>query len=70
LWGKLVRGFYLESDYTDILSGWTEGGAVWNKGAAGVLAATREVEERLPFGLLGFDSDNGGEFSTITYGPT
>ncbi len=48
--------------YTDILSGWTEGGAVWNKGAAGVLAATREVEERLPFALLGFDSDNGGEF--------
>ncbi len=41
---------------------WTEGGAVWNKGAIGVLAATREVEERLPFALLGFDSDNGGEF--------
>jgi hypothetical protein len=41
---------------------WTEGRAVWNKGAAGVLAATREVEERLPFALLGFDSDNGGEF--------
>jgi len=27
-----------------------------------VLAATREVEARLPFALLGFDSDNGGEF--------
>ena len=35
---------------------------MWNKGAAGVLAATREMEERLPFALLGFDSDNGGEF--------
>ena len=35
---------------------------MWNKGAAGVLAATRQVEERLPFALLGFDSDNGGEF--------
>ena len=48
--------------YTDILSGWTEGGAVWNKGATGVLTATREMEARLPFALLGFDSDNGGEF--------
>jgi hypothetical protein len=27
-----------------------------------VLAATREVEARLPFALLGLDSDNGGEF--------
>jgi hypothetical protein len=33
---------------------------VWNKGAEGVLTATREVEARLPFALLGFHSDNGG----------
>jgi hypothetical protein len=60
--GSLAGDFIWSLTYTDILSGWTEGGAVWNKGAAGVLAATREVEERLPFALLGFDSDNGGEF--------
>jgi hypothetical protein len=60
--GSLAGEFIWSLTYTDILSGWTEGGAVWNKGAAGVLAATREVEERLPFALLGFDSDNGGEF--------
>ena len=60
--GSLAGDFIWSLTYTDILSGWTEGGAVWNKGAAGVLAATREVEERLPFDLLGFDSDNGGEF--------
>ncbi len=60
--GSLAGNFIWSLTYTDILSGWTEGGAVWNKGAAGVLALTREVEERLPFGLLGFDSDNGGEF--------
>ena len=59
---SLAGDFIWSLTYTDILSGWTEGGAVWNKGAAGVLAATREVEERLPFALLGFDSDNGGEF--------
>jgi hypothetical protein len=60
--GSMAGDFIWSLTYTDILSGWTEGGAVWNKGAAGVLAATRAVEERLPFGLLGFDSDNGGEF--------
>jgi hypothetical protein len=60
--GSLAGEFIWSLTYTDILSGWTEGGAVWNKGATGVLSATREVEERLPFALLGFDSDNGGEF--------
>jgi len=60
--GSLTGDFIWSLTYTDILSGWTEGGAVWNRGAAGVLAATREVEARLPFVLLGFDSDNGGEF--------
>jgi len=60
--GSMAGDFIWSLTYTDILSGWTEGGAVWNKGAAGVLAATRAVEARLPFGLLGFDSDNGGEF--------
>jgi hypothetical protein len=60
--GSMAGEFIWSLTYTDILSGWTEGGAVWNKGAAGVLAATRQVEERLPFALLGFDSDNGGEF--------
>jgi hypothetical protein len=59
---SLAGSFIWSLTYTDILSGWTEGGAVWNKGAAGVLNATREVEERLPFALLGFDSDNGKEF--------
>jgi hypothetical protein len=27
-----------------------------------VLSATEEVENGLPFALLGFDCDNGGEF--------
>ncbi len=59
---SLAGSFIWSLTYTDILSGWTEGGAVWNRGATGVLTATREVEARLPFALLGFDSDNGGEF--------
>jgi hypothetical protein len=59
---SLAGDFIWSLTYTDIFSGWTEGRAVWNKGAAGVLAATQEVEEALPFGLLGFDCDNGSEF--------
>jgi hypothetical protein len=47
---------------TDILSGWTESGAEWNKGFGGLQAATGEVEAHLPFALLGFDSDNGRAF--------
>lgn len=47
---------------TDIYSGWTENAAVWNKGAHGVLTQLQLIEARLPFALLGFDSDNGSEF--------
>ena len=61
--GSSLAGEFIWSlTYTDIFSGWTEGRAVWNKGAAGVVAATREVEGGLPFELLGFDCDNGSEF--------
>lgn len=59
---SLAGSFVWSLTYTDIFSGWTEGRAVWNKGAAGVLAATEDVEGALPFALLGFDCDNGGEF--------
>lgn len=59
---SLAGSFIWSLTYTDILTGWTEGRAVWNKGAAGVLSATEDVEKGLPFALLGFDCDNGGEF--------
>lgn len=59
---SLAGDFIWSLTYTDIFTGWTEGRAVWNKGAAGVLSATQDVENGLPFALLGFDCDNGGEF--------
>ncbi len=59
---SLAGDFIWSLTYTDIFSGWTEGRAVWNKGATGVLAATQDVESALPFALLGFDCDNGSEF--------
>jgi hypothetical protein len=61
--GASTAGSYMHSiTYTDIYSGWVEQAAVWNKGATGVLSRTRQIEAELPFVLLGFDSDNGGEF--------
>jgi len=59
---SLAGDFIWSLTYTDIASQWTEGRAVWNKGVTGVLAATRAMEAALPFKLLGFDCDNGGEF--------
>ena len=43
-----MAGDYIWSlTYTDILSGWTEGGAVWNKGATGVGGHVRAAALRL-----------------------
>ena len=59
---SLAGSFLWSATFTDIGCTWTEGRAVWNKGAAGVVAAVQSVEADLPFGLLGFDCDNGSEF--------
>jgi hypothetical protein len=61
--GDSLEGDFIWSlCFTDLASGWTQLRAVWNKGAHGVMVAVREMEERLPFALLGFDCDNGSEF--------
>jgi len=41
---------------------WTETRAVKNKAQIWVFQALQEIRKRLPFELLGLDSDNGGEF--------
>jgi len=48
--------------FTDIDTTWTEIRSVWHKLAEGVLTAVQDVEAHLPFALLGFDTDNGGDF--------
>jgi len=60
--GSLLGDFAYTIDFVDIATGWTEQRAVWGKGEVGVVKQVRDVEERLPFSLLGFDSDNGCEF--------
>jgi hypothetical protein len=59
---SLAGSFIWSLTYTDIASTWTSGRAVWNKGASGVLEQTRQVEQSLPFALLGMDFDNGTEW--------
>ncbi len=47
---------------TDICTGWTECCALVNRSQITVRAAIEQVCKRLPFALLGIDSDNGSEF--------
>jgi len=47
---------------TDIATGWTECLAVLYRSQKKVFAAIRQLRQRLPFALLGLDSDNGSEF--------
>jgi hypothetical protein len=63
---SLAGDFTWSLVYTCHGSTWTEGRAVWNKGAAGVVEQTRDVEQSLPFDLLGFDFDNGSEWMNWT----
>jgi hypothetical protein len=62
--GIIVRG----SDhawtlcFTDIRTAWTECVATPNKAQVHVFTAIQSARQRLPFSLLGVDSDNGSEF--------
>ncbi len=61
--GGNVSGDYCQSlDATDVASGWNEQRAIKNKARKWTFEAIEEIRERLPFPLLGIDSDNGGEF--------
>jgi len=61
--GESTAGTYLCTlNCVDVATGWTECVGVANKGQGAVFAALQQVRERLPFPLLGIDSDNGSEF--------
>lgn len=61
--GGLALGDYCQTlDLTDVCSGWTETEAVPNKAQVWVFEAIQTIRARLPFPLLGLDSDNGSEF--------
>jgi hypothetical protein len=59
---SLTGDFIWSLTMTDIVTGWTECRATWNKGSQGVLEQIQAIESLLPFPLKGFDCDNGSEF--------
>jgi hypothetical protein len=59
---SLAGDFVWSLTLSDILTGWTECRATWNKGSIGVLEQIKTIEQALPFNLRGFDCDNGSEF--------
>jgi len=61
--GESTSGIYVNTiDFVDIATGWTEQRAVWGKGETAVLEQIKNIEKTIPFPMLGFDCDNGGEF--------
>lgn len=61
--GGVARGEYLRTlTMTDVATGWTELGVVPTKAQVWVFEQITAARDRLPFPLLGLDSDNGSEF--------
>ena len=60
--GSVAGEFVWMVDGVDYATTWVEVRAIWGRGEAATLAALRDIEQTLPFELLGLDSDNGGEF--------
>jgi len=60
--GSVAGQFVWMVDAVDYATTWVEVRAMWGRGQSGTLAALQDMEARLPFRLLGLDSDNGGEF--------
>jgi len=64
--GSLFGDFVYTLDTVDIATGWTEQRAVFGKSKHNVVNQIKDIEQSLPFPLLGFDSDNGSEFINYT----
>lgn len=61
--GGMTEGSYVWSlTLTDVLTQWTEVRVMWCRGSEATFVRIREVENAMPFPMLGFDSDNGPEF--------
>jgi hypothetical protein len=60
--GSVAGEFVWMLDGVDYATTWVEVRALWGRGQFGTLAALQDIEQNLPFTLLGLDSDNGGEF--------
>lgn len=60
--GGTMSGEFINSVVmVDIASIWTEARAVFGRGSTAVVEAIEDIENTLPFEILGYDSDNGTE---------
>jgi hypothetical protein len=61
--GNTTEGQFLNTlTCTDLCTGWTEVTALLHRSQETVSTAIHRMRQRLPFPLLGIDSDNGSEF--------
>jgi hypothetical protein len=51
---------------TDLHTGWTENRATLSKESIEITKAVKDIEDRLPFKIIGFSTDNGTEFLNET----
>jgi len=61
--GGLAKGdFAWTLNFVEVKVQWTEQAAVFNKAQKHVFAGIKRIRGKLPFPLLGYDSDSGSEF--------
>ncbi len=58
----LVGTFIYSLNLTDVATSWSEQVALMGKGERAAVTGIEDARKRLPFKLLGIDSDNGSEF--------
>ena len=63
--GNPAGQFAFTLTVTDIATGWTENRSVPSKAATCVFRALKDIADKMPFPILGVDSDNGSEFINI-----
>ena len=63
--GNAVGPFAFTLTVTDISTGWTENRSVPTKEVKCVLRALESIADKMPFQILGVDSDNGSEFINV-----
>ena len=63
--GNPLGPFAFTLTVTDVATGWTENRSVPSKDAKCVLGALESIANKMPFPILGVDSDNGAEFINV-----
>jgi hypothetical protein len=63
--GNTIGPFAFTLTVTDVATGWTENRSVPSKEAKCVLSALESIANKMPFPILGVDSDNGAEFINV-----